>query len=204
MINMTSSIIFNTTIQTYLNSLNNPSKIEHDSWSHYDNFNNMKAVKRTIKVQLLKLQNKRCAYCMQKIDTRSFFDGEREHFADKVTYPLFTFEEKNLLLSCITCNKGLKKRYNTIIAPHNVNYSLCNFNIVHPILDNVDDHICFQKHSVIKHKTPKGLATIRLFSLHDHFLTEEREKEILLKEKQESLPFRIKKMIQKVKNYVRK
>ncbi len=184
MINLTRAFQLLPTEQAYLNTLVNPSKTDHESWSAYKDDAEMKRLKARLKSELLDIQDGKCVYCMKTIDTRTAYDGDREHFANKERYPAYTFESFNLLLACITCNRPLKGRSNTIERLNN-RYINCNFRIVHPIIDNVDDHIGFNQGSIVYAITDKGLRTIELFKLDDTYLNREREKELLYVNREE-------------------
>jgi uncharacterized protein (TIGR02646 family) len=184
MLNLTRAFQLLPTEQAYLNTLMNPSKTDHESWSAYKDDEEMKRFKARLKSELLDIQDDKCVYCMQTIDTRTAYDGDREHFANKNRYPEYTFEPYNLLLACRTCNNPLKGQTNTIENQNN-RYTDCDFSMVHPIIDNVDDHIGFNQGSIIFAITDKGLRTIELFKLDDTYLNREREKELLYVNREE-------------------
>jgi len=181
MLNLDEPIEFNEAEITYLNELRNPSKRESESWTSYKNDAMMKTIKKNMKERLLSLQGNQCVYCRRMIDVRTKYDGDREHFANKKKYPRFTYEKYNLFLSCITCNRPLKSTFDTI-ATYNDNYKRCIFTIVHPILDNVDDHIQYIEEAMPEKLTDKGEATIKLFNLADRFIVRENEKELRQRE----------------------
>ncbi|HEY9190905.1 MAG TPA: hypothetical protein VIM88_08570 [Sulfurovum sp.] len=183
MLNLDTALEFLPLELAYLNSLNNPTKLQQESWSAYNNDASMKSLKKEMKIRLLLIQNDKCVYCMKNIDTRTHYDGDREHFANKDRYPQYTFEPYNLLISCSDCNRPLKGTHNTISTFNSI-YSNCEFNIVHPILDNVPDHIDFTDKVLIFAKTDKGLRTIELFKLDHPYLYSERVRQSLYQERE--------------------
>ncbi len=177
MLNLNETFEYTPLELAYLNNLRSPSKYDDKSWTYYKGNDEMKSLKLRMKSELMRIQNEKCVYCMQDIDTRTSYDGDREHFSNKERYPQFTFEKRNLLIACITCNRPLKNRYDTIeILNHD--YSQCTFRIVHPLLDNVDDHIAFWEDVIIYAITDKGLKTIEVFKLDDPYIQKVREKEL--------------------------
>lgn len=199
MLNLDNPITFTNEELIYLNSLVNPSKLESSSWTEYNDDIEMKAIKTNMKDRSLLLQGSQCVYCRRMIDTRTKYDGDREHFANKDRYPEFTYEAYNLFLSCITCNRPLKGRRD-IIDVYNNNYINCTFKIVHPILDNVDQHIYYIEQTMPQKITPKGEETIKLFQLDSPMLIRENEKE-LRQSDYENLPNDIMELIDAVGDF---
>lgn len=146
--------------------------------------------KAALKADLRTAQLGRCCYCR-----RLLFDDistHIEHFVEKAQYPLFTFEIKNLALSCGTCNTQKNGKNNSIaslikkraerqgksptsrcltlaqeLAP---NATLPNdpqhYRWVHPHLDKYSDNIQIRKGWVFVGKTLKGNRTIRGVNLN--------------------------------------
>lgn len=136
--------------------------------------------KAALKADLRTAQLGRCCYCR-----RLLFDDistHIEHFVEKAQHPLFTFEIKNLALSCGTCNTQkngknnllaslIKKRAErqgkspsprclTLAQELEPNATLPNdpqhYRWVHPHLDKYSDNIQIRKGWVFVGKTPKG------------------------------------------------
>lgn len=175
MLNLTTPISFTRTMQTYLNTV---PKVK-ESWNITST--EMTNVKRHIKERLLDIQDGKCAYCMSTLNpvVRNLgdlpLDGDREHIAPKSIHPDFIFEPLNLVLACITCNRTLKKDEDTIQILNNI-YRNCQFKIIHPILDNVSDHIGFDRGIITYLSMNKGRWTEELFQLSNEFYTKERVK----------------------------
>jgi hypothetical protein len=171
-------ISFSTTHLRYLNGIK---PFHKDQWNI--TINAMKSVKEKIKQDLILIQNNQCAYCMKDLDDRTRtsddlqLDGDREHIAPKSIHPEFMFEELNLVLACSVCNRTLKNDID-VISRKRADYSLCDFNIVHPYLNNYKDHIEFDSDMIVceGHITLKGFKTISIFKLDEPYLTKERAK----------------------------
>ena len=182
-LNKTNLIKFSNTNLTYLDSIK---PFHKDQWNI--TIKAMKSVKEKIKKDLILIQNNKCAYCIKDLDDRTRsdddlqLDGDREHIAPKSIHPEFMFEELNLVLSCAVCNRTLKNDID-VISRKNTSYSRCDFNIVHPYLDNYKKHIVFDTDMVIctGYITTKGLTTINLFKLNESYITKERAKTHALK-----------------------
>ena len=102
-------------------------KVEH--WKR----NETKLRKKFAK-DLCRLQNGLCVYCGCLI----YGAGDVEHIANKAIYTEFMFTPLNLAYACKTCNQIYKGSIN-VIKKRNTEYDKCEFKIVHPYLDNVDD-----------------------------------------------------------------
>lgn len=164
-----------------------------ESWDINDTY--MQGIKDKIKCKLWQLQNGLCVYCMSKINPTQKhgefsgdidcndtidalpYDGDREHIAPKSVDPEFMFLPMNLALACTTCNK-IKNAIPVIVHKRNV-YENCTFSIVHPYLDNVEDHIIFDEEVFIEYKTREGEYTIRIFGLSNLHYTSMRADRIL-------------------------
>lgn len=146
--------------------------------------------KAALKADLRTAQLGRCCYCR-----RLLFDDistHIEHFIEKAHYPLFTFEIKNLALSCGTCNtqkngknkllaslikkraarqgKAPSSRCPTLVQELAPNSTLPSdpqhYRWVHPHLDKYSDNIQIRKGWIFFGKTLKGTRTIRGVSLN--------------------------------------
>jgi uncharacterized protein (TIGR02646 family) len=152
----------------------------------------MTEIKRKMKEDLWLLQNGLCAYCMKELDPRIpsdgglALDGDREHIAPKSLHPEYIFESKNLVLACIVCNRTLKNDTDTIHTK-NLNYDNCRFNIVHPYLDTISQHIEFTDGVITKIFTPEGSETVEMFKLDEPWLTRQRIKALLCEEHSEEI-----------------
>lgn len=121
-----------------------------------------------------------CAYCKERVSTRTADNAHVEHIAPKSLYIDFMFEEKNLCVICADCNV-IKRSQETIneipdtlaarsgTAPRRQYPRSSNaFLIVHPHFDDWDDHI--EKFGVrYTDKTDKGIFTIQACKLNRYF-----------------------------------
>ncbi len=131
-----------------------------------------------IKTKLELIQGKYCIYCGLHQEHSGRL--EREHIAPKGTkhHPQFMFEPLNLVLACHHCNVELKGEYNSI-SKISKEYVKCKFNIIHPYLDNFDEHVI---HAVKNGKalikaaprSRKGKNHIKLFELDSVPKTDKR------------------------------
>lgn len=130
-----------------------------------------KSFKRAFRLNVLFMQHHRCAYCLCFIGKKYRNSPDIEHFADKSTYPSWSFSLENLLLACRECNQTYKRKYDAIIK-HNKIYNKCYFSIIHPYFNIISNHLAggfFDDSispSIPTPKTLRGLRTIRLFELN--------------------------------------
>lgn len=170
-------------------------KLTRPPWLHGDR-KLINALKTEIKDKLKVLQGDFCAYCGMPFYVTS--STQIEHIAPKGNgrYPQFMFHESNLVHACNFCNGFEKKEANgnfDTIAVINVDYDLCVFNIVHPYLDDPDDHFEFIQAGtkvLITHKTPKGQRSIEVFQLDGEALTTERGKMVMVAQYQMDAKFK--------------
>lgn len=114
---------------------------------------------------MLNEQTCRCAYC-ERILSKG--DVYIDHVAPKAKHRRFTYEPLNLVVSCSSCNSStLKGTKETIKGAENPIYSSNNFKIVHPFLDDPDNHIFYQdsQRTILDMSkcTKKGKETIKMF-----------------------------------------
>lgn len=114
---------------------------------------------------MLHEQQCRCAYC-ERILSKG--DVTIDHIAPKTEHWRFTYEPLNLVVSCKACNSPtLKASKETIDGEENPDYPLNAFIIVHPFLDEPDQHIFFQdsERTILDMPrcTKQGKATIEMF-----------------------------------------
>lgn len=113
-------------------------------------------------------QTRRCCYCSRLLDDHgATYDAE--HIIDKNTYPQFMFELNNLASSCKKCNgaKGVKP---VLVSAHvtGVPYSSSDYLIVHPHLDEWEDHLGFDPVGRIIRRdgSEKGKNTIAICAIY--------------------------------------
>jgi len=139
---------------------------QHFSNSHKDwTKKGLNRVKGRIKKYLLISQRKKCVYCKSKI-RQGTTAIPIEHVVPKSKYSQFTFESKNLVLSCPMCNiqKGTKE---TLTDPLGTAYPTdkAGFLIINPYFDNYDDHLEIIDDIFICAKSTKGTKTIEICKL---------------------------------------
>ncbi len=138
-------------------------------------------LKQHIKKALIEAQGRYCAYCGMKLELTS--EIQIEHIAPKGKgrYPWYMFHSSNLVLACSLCNGFLKKEnkeyYDTIDREDDDKYEKSDFNIVHPYLDDPDQHfvlgspinkgIIISPKIIDGKKSIKGQNSINVFTLYD-------------------------------------
>lgn len=141
----------------------------HRKWkSRAADVKNFKAIlDRMLKIS----QDGKCAYCGLMMGKKYRRKLERDHFALDSIYQEFRFCPNNLVAACSVCN-GLevKKATNTISAMGNT-YEESSFTIIHPRLDDINDHIefCGQYGDIpfARIGSAKATAHIELFDLQN-------------------------------------
>jgi len=126
-------------------------------------------------------QSNRCAYCGTRLHEKR---PHRDHIAPKNPYYKWTFWPINLVLACYCCNVDCKGEFDTVDFLSK-SYSRTIFKIVHPFLDNPDDHLDFDladKAILVRPKngSAKGAKTIELFDLMEPERAKERAKDLLI------------------------
>lgn len=150
-------------------------------WSSQKNC--IKALKNELNLYFDNNQSEKCCFCGLKYNETG--RGEIEHFAPKehVLYSKFSLHRLNLLKACQLCNSSTMKHTYDSIEIYNPIYKKCKFKIVHPYIDDPDDHFSW-KYGILKVsislKDPnddKGKETIRLFELASEKRTTARAKQ---------------------------
>ena len=137
---------------------NNFSK--HDDWDK----NIFSDLKGKIRDVLRPEQNNKCCYCKKELGY-DIKEVDIEHIVPKATYPQFTFEPRNLALSCPSCNtiKGdkpvLSKTF--IRFPNHSKHHT----IIHPHFDNYEGNILIHNGCVFEALSNKGSHTITVCQL---------------------------------------
>jgi uncharacterized protein (TIGR02646 family) len=115
------------------------------------------------------IQGKYCIYCGIHEEYKGHL--QREHILRKsaTQYPNFMFEPENLVLACGHCNRDLKG-LKDFGSGQRDNYQKNSFKIIHPHLDDFNNHIRFfgKGNQVLVQKIPysrKGKKTIEVFEL---------------------------------------
>jgi len=128
----------------------------------------LKSVKSKIKKFYLSIQNNVCPYCRQKFNSNNGRYWDTEHIIPRAYQKNFMFEPKNLCVSCIDCNgRKSDKKITSSKAEKRLPLKQDLYFIVHPHLDQYDDHIMIIKEGFyyvpIK---PKGENTIEVCGLN--------------------------------------
>lgn len=148
--------------------------------SQGDDADLIKGFRNEVKTHYYYRQLRMCCYCSKEFDKhQATYDAE--HILDKDTYPQFMFEFTNLANSCKACNgaKGGKPALISEDVPAAVPGESGAYSIVHPHLDEWDDHLKFDPvgRIVAKDGSTKGDQTIRVCGIRhlnsarlaDHF-----------------------------------
>lgn len=159
-------------------------------WKH----SNFKWLKELLKPELRRRQSDRCCYCRRIL---RFDKGpvEIEHIVNKARNgenAHFTFEPRNLALSCKDCNngKGQKKVLRVKLAARGpYPTAAASFLWVHPYLHSYSDHILIHEAWVYEAKggSPEGAAVITKCNLAELWDKERLNRQALI-ESAENLP----------------
>ena len=153
--------------------------------------------KEGIKKALRITQVGRCCYCRRPLG--DIQDTHLEHFIEKSAFSKFTFEPRNLALSCSTCNTQKNAVFRRISARISKSVSLisgrevklkrcpalsryaCNnasdineYRWFHPHLEDFSTHISIRKNWVFVPKTAKGKRCTRSLKLNALYSLERR------------------------------
>lgn len=145
--------------------------------------NSIKAFKKAVKDHGMHVQKGKCVWCEAKVGHRGRRSAHRDHVAPKDLYPHWTFEAKNIILSCEYCNGFQVKKALDTIKVRAADYSKCKFWIVHPYLDDPERHIGFimkKDRVVIKGLSQKGIWTVRELRLQSATATAARALDIVI------------------------
>jgi len=206
-------------------TINIPKKIEDflvsikpykgGDWDRYDE--EIKILKKTIKDQLTCLQDGKCAYCGLELATRA---PEIEHIAPKggkirPKHVEFVFLPLNLVMACRRCNNPTHKGQKDTIATKSLNYSDCEFTIVHPYLDDpndffefveslgvVDGIIQMPKCTSTDAKKNKARFTIKMFGLDTEEVILARAEQLCYRNRCFQLTDKSNKLIKDVVSYI--
>ncbi|WP_338546517.1 HNH endonuclease [Pseudomonas benzopyrenica] len=115
-----------------------------------------------------------CPYCKGPISISAAGNATIEHILPKSKHIAFLFEPKNLCVICADCN--LAKNDKSVINEEETEtlngiaaqYPRASdrFKIVHPSIDEYDDHIEIHRNKVYSDKTDKGGFTIQVCKLN--------------------------------------
>ncbi|MCD0480812.1 HNH endonuclease [Chryseobacterium sp. LC2016-29] len=132
-------------------------------------------IKTNIRDYLRPKQANKCCYCKRELGY-DIKDVDIEHIIPKSEYSNFSFEPKNLALSCPACNtkKGEKKILNKKIVRYPTHSKNCT--IVHAHYDNYNENILIHNGCVFEALSSKGSNTITVCELFRLKVVEQKAK----------------------------
>ena len=142
----------------------------------------------------MEVQDSRCAWCTLPVGAVGRRTAHRDHIAPKRKYQKWTFHAKNLVVVCEYCNGFSIKLDLDTVDREGQDYDATVFWIVHPYLDQPEQHIGFLEQVgdepgvVVEGLTTKGHWTIEKLQLKSSGLTLERAKELLFYRGMNKLP----------------
>jgi uncharacterized protein (TIGR02646 family) len=153
----------------------------HEDWDK-NIFSNLRGKIRNI---LRPEQDNKCCYCKKELGF-DIKEVDIEHIIPKAAHKKFTFEPKNLALSCPACNtiKGDKPVLSKEIVHHPKHSK--HHTIIHAHYDNYEEHILIHKGCVFEPISRKGSNTITVCELFRLKLVEKKAKAALNKKSEES------------------
>jgi hypothetical protein len=142
-------------------------------WDHDD----AAGLRRKIKDYFLAFGVPCCCYCRLSMSSWHRMTIDVEHVLPKQSYPEFTFDPRNLNISCKRCNMEIKGTDISFYLglPNEPNFFRSDlYSFVHPNLDNTDEHLQILSVQVginllifYYKPTPKGLFTYEYFELNE-------------------------------------
>lgn len=169
MLNLSESITFSEEEENHIQTLFDTGLSGPDMWKKNDT--QSKSLKHRISKFTEFNQGVRCVYC-ECVLRKGI--SHIEHFAPKEKHREFTFHPMNLFAACGCCNStSIKGRNDTIRSnPKSTHYEDNDFSIVHPLLDNPEDHIKYKDEDRIYFDldacSQKGLDTITFFEWNSY------------------------------------
>lgn len=154
---------------------------KHEDWDK-SVFNTLRG---DIRDSLRPEQSNKCCYCKKELG-HDIKEVDIEHIIPKATYPKFTFEPKNLALSCPACNtiKGDKPVLSKKIVRHPEHSN--NHTIVHAHYDEYNKHILIHDGCVFEPISKKGSHTITVCELFRLKVVEKKAKAAMAEVSEES------------------
>lgn len=161
MLDLNNPITYTAAEQTVIDMVLASKRTGKERWSD----NRTKRIKNRISTHCLAEQQCYCAFCEGLVNEG---DAPIEHISPKGRTPDFVYEPYNLVVSCTRCNSPkIKGEKPTIVGAVNPVYASNNFRLVHPRLDNPNQHIVFQDADRTVFDAPncsqKGRDTIAFF-----------------------------------------
>jgi uncharacterized protein (TIGR02646 family) len=126
--------------------------------------NQIQSFRQEIKNHYFWQQARRCCYCSFELQNdHSTFDAE--HILDQSKHRTYMFEPENMAASCKRCNKKKSIRSplsDGVSAANGIPKASGDYKIVHPHLDEWDNHLTFDEFDRIVAIDQKGSETIDL------------------------------------------
>ncbi|KAF1020348.1 MAG: hypothetical protein GAK29_03654 [Acinetobacter bereziniae] len=106
---------------------------------------NFNQLKNDLKIKLMEDFDCKCAFCQRSLSEDEKIVIDVEHVLPKKKYVNYTFDIRNLVLSCRRCNTGSQKGQNTDFIVNliqgfsyneNVDFSVNNYLFLHPRFEN--------------------------------------------------------------------
>ncbi|GAB3024823.1 HNH endonuclease family protein [Spirosoma pulveris] len=145
----------------------------------------------SVKQQLISEQHGKCCFCEADFTANGY--GDVEHFRPKAGftktrdeklvrpgYYWLAYDWDNLFFSCQICNQRFKKNYFPLsdetkrAMNHTFNYLDESPLLIHPSVDNPEDHITFNRHVPVA-KNKRGELSIAGFGIERDTLNRVRE-----------------------------
>jgi hypothetical protein len=138
-----------------------------------------KALKSKIKSYLLLKALHCCCYCRRSMQQWHGLTIDVEHVLPKRKFPKYTFELRNLNVSCKRCNMGIKLEDTSFYLGSSIEgnpFQSALYRFVHSNLDSVSQHlrivfVQLDTKLLVKYLIPgdsaKGAETYRFFKLKD-------------------------------------
>lgn len=136
----------------------------HKNWSDDD----LAGIRKSLRDHYRIEQTGVCCFCRNTVSLQSALNSHVEHIAPKSLYKDFMFNPKNLCVICTDCNEIKRNQEVFDKVPDTVTagqtrrrypYASSAFRIVHPHIDEYDDHI-LQVDKLYVDLTSKGHFTI--------------------------------------------
>jgi len=147
-------------------------------------FSELEPILERLRANLEGKQRKKCFFCKSKMSKDNMIE-DMEHILHKGYYKQFTYEPKNLILVCRACNfkKGIKdvgidlEYLKNDIINETYPFHSNNFTIIHPYLDEYENHIEIRDNFLFIGIDNKGFATIEAYKLYrENLVIEKAEK----------------------------
>ena len=168
--------------------------LDYQSGASKFDFDNSIYGHESVKEQLISEQHGKCCFCEADFTANGY--GDVEHFRPKGGYTVsqtsrltrpgyywLAYGWSNLFFSCEICNQRHKKSYFPLAdetsraKSHTDDYQTESNLLLHPSLDNPEDHISFNRHVPVA-KDKRGELSIAAFGINRPALNRNREKHL--------------------------